>query len=74
VGVGHVQTKNDTEFSGTGTIFNTSFTVADKVDTSLSGTRWLIGSQVFLGVITLGAQYYSAFGASGFSAKLAFSF
>jgi hypothetical protein len=74
IGLGTISTKNDTEFSGTGTVFDTTFTLANKVDTSLSGARWMLGSQVFLGLFTLGAEYHSALDANGFSAKFALRF
>ncbi len=74
VGIGHVSAKNELSVSGTGSIFDTSYTTGQKSDTSMSSTQYLLGVTAQLLVMNLGLEYSSAFGANTYTAKLAFGF
>ena len=74
VGIGTVTAKNDLSYSGSTSIFNSSFTTSDSASKSPTSTEMLLGVNVNVLFFHLGAEYFSAFGTSGYSAKLAFGF
>jgi len=73
VGIGTVTAKNDLSYSGT-SIFNSSLTTSTSASKSPTSTQMLLGVNVNVLFFHLGAEYFSAFGTSGYSAKLAFGF
>lgn len=73
-GIGYVTAKNDLSLSGTGSIFNNTYTSAQSSNVSVNSTQYLLGVTAQLLVMNLGLEYSSAFGASTYSAKLAFGF
>lgn len=73
-GVGYLLTRDTLSLSGTGTVFNSSFT------SSQSGTSTLVSAQIFLGLdvkivgLSLGAEYARAFESDRYTAKFGFAF
>ena len=73
VGIGTVTAKNDLSYSGT-SIFNSSLTSSTSASKSPTSTQFLLGVNANILFFHLGAEYFSAFGTSGYTAKLAFGF
>lgn len=73
-GIGYVTAKNDLSLSGTGNIFDTNYTSSKSADVSLNSTQYIVGVTGNLLLMNLGLEYSSAFGASTYTAKLAFGF
>jgi hypothetical protein len=74
LGVGFLNGSNDLSVTGTGTIFDNSFTVSQGASKSVTTTQVLAGVDVNLVFIKLGAEYSQAFGTDRFGIKLAFGF
>ncbi|MFN8792121.1 MAG: DUF6588 family protein [Bdellovibrionales bacterium] len=73
VGVGYLNAENELEVSNTtGTVFG--YTTAQKDKETISGTQFLVGAEVSLLLIKLGAEYSQAFGNSRYGVKLAIGF
>ena len=73
-GVGQLTANNSLGVSGTGSVFNTTYTSAQSAETTPTSTEILVGINAKLLVFSLGAEYYQAFGASGYTAKLGMAF
>lgn len=74
VGIGTVTAKNDLSYSGSSSIFNSSFTTSNSASKSPTSTQTILGVNANILFFHLGAEYFNAFGTSGYSAKLAFGF
>jgi hypothetical protein len=59
--------------TGTGTVFSNTYTSSQAADVSMNSTQVIAGVTAKL-FASLGLEYSSAFGASTYSAKLAFGF
>jgi hypothetical protein len=73
-GIGMMNAKNTLSVSGTGTVFDSSFTTAQSADSSPSSTQYLVGANVRLLVMVLGLEVSSAFGATQTTGKFSFAF
>jgi len=74
IGFCFLSSRADLGVSGTGTIFDSSFTTAQSASSSPSGTLFTLGAEVSLAFFRLGAEYGSLFGTSRYVGKLAASF
>lgn len=75
VGIGTLNANNTLSVSGTtGTIFDSAFSNAQSADSSANSIQYILGADVRLLFIVLGAEYSNAFGASTYTAKLSTRF
>lgn len=74
LGVGFLNGSNDLSVTGTGTIFDNTFTSTQSASKSVTTTQILAGVDVNLIFMKLGAEYSQAFGTDRFGIKLAFGF
>lgn len=70
VGVSAVSLSSDMEFTGTGSFF----TVGNKLSSSSSSTKTVVGLSVWLPFFTLGLEYSNLFDTSGWGFKLGTNF
>lgn len=73
-GVGMLTGKNELSVTGSGTIFDTSYTSSQSADKSTSSTQLILGVNAKLLLFSVGAEYTQAFGTSKYAAKLGFAF
>jgi hypothetical protein len=74
-GIGMVSGKNKLAVTGTvGNIFAGTFTSSQSAEKTVSSTQFLVGLHANLLLAKLGLEYSTAFGASAYTAKLAFGF
>lgn len=73
VGIGTLSASNTLSVNGTA-IFDPSFTAAQSAEATPKSTLILAGVTANLLFFRIGAEYFSAFGTSGYTAKLAFGF
>lgn len=74
LGIGLLNGSNDLSVTGTGTIFDNTFTASQSASKSVTTTQILAGVDVNLVFMKLGAEYSQAFGTNRFGVKLAFGF
>jgi hypothetical protein len=74
VGVGYVTATGNLSGSGSATVFNQSYTQSNSASATTSGVQWMVGTEVKLLVVKLGAEYSNMFGASRIAGKLSFYF
>jgi hypothetical protein len=75
VGVGYLQAKDTLDFSGSGTIFGGTIpATTTSQDATASSTQFLVGIDVHVLLLSLGAEYSKAFGSDSYTAKLGFAF
>ncbi len=72
-GIGLVSAKNTLSANG-GTLFSPTYTNSQSMEKSLTSTQILLGITANLLLFHIGAEYSNAFGASSYTAKLAFGF
>ncbi|MCS6837833.1 MAG: hypothetical protein NZ480_03205 [Bdellovibrionaceae bacterium] len=74
LGVATVSSRGSLEFTGTGNIFNTSFSVSNSASTTVSSTKTVIGLSLLMPFFSFGVEYVTLFGTSGYGLKLGVSF
>lgn len=62
------------DVTGTGTVFSTSFTGSQNASTTVTSTGYVLGAELKLLFFNAGAEVTHIFGATRYTAKLAFSF
>lgn len=73
-GIGYLQADDTLSVTGTtGTIFASTFTAAQSASSKPYSAQYLVGVN-FRALVSLGLEYQSSFGTSGYTAKLGFSF
>jgi hypothetical protein len=73
-GFGLLSTKGDLNVSGSGSVFDPSFTTSQSASATRSGSVWMVGAELKLIVFKVGAEYANLFGTDRFSGKLSFYF
>ncbi len=74
-GIGMLTGSNELSVSGTtGTIFNSSFSTSQSEKKSVSGTQILVGAEMSLALLKIGAEYSQAFGTSRIGIKFGLGF
>lgn len=73
-GIGLINMNGDVTFTGSGTIFNTSYTTSKSASVSTSSLKYVLGVSFYLPFFTAGVEYVSLLGTSGFGGKLGISF
>lgn len=74
VGLGLLTSQGKVDFSGTGTIFDTSLTTGNSAQSNISSTKMVAGVSIWLPFLSLGVEYVNQFGTSGYGAKFGISF
>lgn len=74
VGIGLLTGQGKMDFTGTGTIFNSTVTTGNSAQTNLSSTKMVAGVSIWLPFLSLGVEYVNQFGTSGYGAKFGISF
>lgn len=74
VGVGLLTAKNTLEVTGTGTVFDSSFSTTQKESKTVSGTQVLAGVDINMLLLKIGLEYSNAFDNSRYGFKLGFGF
>ncbi|HEX4924023.1 MAG TPA: DUF6588 family protein, partial [Bdellovibrionales bacterium] len=73
-GLTFLNAKSDLSVSGTGTIFDTTYTNGQSGSSSPSGTMFTLGVDLSLAIIKIGAEFNSVLGTQRYLGKLALSF
>lgn len=74
-GIGYVSTKTDLSVtSTTGTIFDTSFTTGKSASEKHSGAQFIVGAELDLFVLHIGAEYTKLLDTQKYTAKLSLAF
>ncbi len=73
-GIGTIKTNGTLKVTGTGTVFDTTYTTAQEANQSPSGAYSVLGANVNLFILKLGLEFYKTLGTQGASAKLSFYF
>lgn len=74
VGLGYLSQNGTLKGTGTGNIFDTTYTASQSVSRSDSSMHFFLGGQLHLAVMNLTLQYDNAFGISNYSFKLGAKF
>jgi len=73
-GIGFLQAKNTLSVTGTGTVFDPSYTSSQSADSNPTTTQFLLGVNAKLLLLSLGLEYSHAFDANRYTAKVGFAF
>lgn len=74
LGLGVTNARGELEATGSGTVFDTSYTAAQKADEKKSGGLFIVGSEAKLGVVKLGLEYSRLYDTGRITGKLSFYF
>ncbi len=74
VGIGSIKTDGKIKVTGTGTVFDTTYTSAQEATQSPSGSYFAVGANMNLFVLKFGLEIAKGFGTQSVSAKFAFYF
>jgi hypothetical protein len=72
--LGVMSGKGNLDVTGSGTVFDTSFTTSQSASAKRTSTYWSLGAELKLLVVKLGAEYSHAYGDNSFTGKLSFYF
>lgn len=74
IGFGILSSQGKIDFTGTGSIFDTSVTTGNSAQSNISSTKMVAGVSIWLPFLSLGVEYVNQFGTTGYGAKFGISF